>query len=246
MVIRLRQVNKMEKQLGPAGKLAQYFIHAKLTVIIVALALFCGCLAILLLPREEEPQIVVPMVDIMVQYPGASPQEVEARVTTPMEKLLWGLDGVEYVYSTIQTGENLTIVRFKVGEDAEKSLVNVYNKLMSNYDQIPKGVSEPLVRLKSIDDVPILAVTFSSEEKQYTGYELRRIAAAVAEELKKDERVSTVDVIGGAKRQVRITIDPVRLTAYKITASQVAAVLAGANAMISISANGCSTSRLLT
>ena len=221
----------MEKQLGPAGKLARYFIHSKLTVIIVALALFCGCLAILLLPREEEPQIVVPMVDIMVQYPGASPQEVEARVTTPMEKLLWGLDGVEYVYSTVQTGENLTIVRFKVGEDAEKSLVNVYNKLMSNYDQIPKGVSEPLVRLKSIDDVPILAVTFSSVEKQYTDYELRRIAAAVADELKKDERVSTVDVIGGAKRQIRITIDPVRLAAYKITATQVAGVLAGANAL---------------
>ena len=221
----------MEKQLGPAGKLAKYFIRSKLTVIIVALSLFCGCLAILLLPREEEPQIVVPMVDIMVQYPGASPQEVEARVTTPMEKLLWGLDGVEYVYSTIQTGENLTIVRFKVGEDAEKSLVNVYNKLMSNYDQIPNGVSEPLVRLKSIDDVPILAVTFSSADRQYTGYELRRIAAAVAEELKKDERVSNVDIIGGSKRQIKITLDPVRLAAYKITAGQIASVLAAANAM---------------
>lgn len=129
------------------------------------------------------------MVDVFVNYPGASAKEVEERVTIPMEKLLSEIKGVEYVYSIVQPGFNMTIVRFYVGEDMEDSLVKLYNKLMSNYDLIPPGVSQPMVKAKSIDDVPVLALTLWSTSPQYTGYELRRMALSICGELKKCERL---------------------------------------------------------
>ena len=112
---------------------------------------------------------MVPMIDVFVSYPGASPKEVEERVTTPMEKLLWEIKGVEYVYSIVRPGSNLTIVRFYVGENTEDSIVKLYNKLMSHYDIIPPGVSQPLVKPKSIDDVPILTLTLWSDRSPVLG-----------------------------------------------------------------------------
>ncbi|HRS82556.1 MAG TPA: efflux RND transporter permease subunit, partial [Smithellaceae bacterium] len=169
--------------IGISGKIAGAFIRSKLTPLLVIAAFLMGIFAVMMTPREEEPQIVVPMVDVHVSYPGATPKEVEERVTIPMEKLLWEIKGVEYVYSIVRPGHNLTIVRFYVGENLEDSLVKLYNKLMSNYDLIPPGVSAPMVKPKSIDDVPILALTLWSSQPRYTGYELRRIAMELCGEL---------------------------------------------------------------
>ncbi len=215
------------KNIGISGKIAKAFIQSKLTPLIVLASLLLGVFAVVVTPREEEPQIVVPMIDVMVTYPGASAKEVEERVTKPMEKFLWEIKGVEYVYSIAKPGMNLTIVRFYVGEDMEASLVKLYNKLMSNYDKIPPGVSQPLVRPKSIDDVPIATFTLWSE--RYSGYELRRVAQELCDEIKKDKDVSETTIIGGQKRQVRISLDPSRLRAHSLSAQQIMGSLQKAN-----------------
>ncbi|MDR3559809.1 MAG: efflux RND transporter permease subunit [Negativicutes bacterium] len=214
---------------GLSGRIAKAFINSKLTPILIVVSILLGVFAVLITPREEEPQIVVPMIDVMVSYPGASAKEVEERVTRPMEKFLWEIKGVEYIYSIVKPGSNLTIVRFKVGENTEESLVNLYNKLMSNYDKIPPGVSQPLVKPKSIDDVPVLALSLWSNNNHYTGYELRRIAAEISNEIKKDENVSELSLIGGQRRQMAITLDPARLSAYNTSAFQIASALEKAN-----------------
>lgn len=217
------------KDIGIAGKIAGAFISSKLTPLLVAASLLMGVFAVLVTPREEEPQIVVPMIDVMVSYPGASAREVEDRVTTPMEKFLWEIKGVEYVYSIVKPGFNLTIVRFYVGENAEESLVKLYTKLMSHYDNLPPGVSQPLVKPMSIDDVPILSLTLWSLNPLYTGYELRRIGMELCTEIKKGPDVSQTMVIGGERRQVRVTLDPVRLKAYRLSGFQIMQRLKEAN-----------------
>lgn len=213
--------------MGIAGKIAKAFIESKLTPLIVIASILTGIFALGVTPREEEPQILVPMVDVFVSYPGATAREVEERVTKPMTRLLWEIKGVEYIYSTSKPGMSLAIVRFYVGENMEDSLVKLYNKLMSNYDKIPPGVSQPLVKPKSIDDVPILTLTFWS--KEYTGYELRRVAVEVSSELKKDKDVSEITVIGGQRRQFRIDLIPSRLKAYGVSPTQLLGILEGAN-----------------
>jgi multidrug efflux pump subunit AcrB len=214
---------------GISGQIAGAFILSKLTPLIIAASLLLGIFAVMITPREEEPQILVPMIDVFVSYPGASPQEVEERVTRPMEQLLWEIKGVEYIYSMAMPGANLTIVRFYVGEKMEDSLVKLYNKLMSNYDRIPPGVSQPMVKPRSIDDVPILALTVWSQNSRYSGYELRRIAMELGSELKKGTDVSDLSIIGGQKRQARITLDAARLKAFHMSGFQVAEAVRKAN-----------------
>ena len=170
------------RQLGPAGRVAQAWISSKLTPLLICAALLIGGFAVWKLPREEEPQIVVPMIDVFVQMPGASAHEVEERVTRPMEKLLWEIPGVEYIYSTTSPGMSMAIVRFYVGQDEEKSIVRLNQKLLANFDLIPPGASPPLVKPRSIDDVPILALTLSS--RRYGDFELRRLAAQLTDTIK--------------------------------------------------------------
>lgn len=212
---------------GIAGKIAAAFINSKLTPLIVVASLILGVFAVAMTPREEEPQIKVPMIDVFVSYPGASAREVEERVTTPMEKLLWEIKDVEYVYSIASPGENLTIVRFYVGTDMEKAIVLLRNKLSSNYDRIPPGVSPPLVKPKSIDDVPILSLTLWST--RYSGYELRSVAAVLSDELKKDSDASEVSVIGGQRRQIRVELDPSRMRAFSQSPFRIMDALKKAN-----------------
>jgi len=216
-------------KIGISGLVAKAFIKSKLTPIIIVVSLLLGLFALGVTPREEEPQIKVPMIDVMVSFPGASAEEVEERVTRPMEKFLYEIKGVEYVYSIIKPGENLTIVRFNVGENTEESIVKLYNKLMSNYDKIPPGVSTPMVKPRSIDDVPILTLTLWSNQDQYTGYDLRRIATQLSDEIKKDENISEFTIIGGQKRQVGITLEPLRLKAYNLSPLQILGALDKAN-----------------
>ncbi|MCK9363340.1 MAG: efflux RND transporter permease subunit [Syntrophales bacterium] len=215
--------------IGISGNIAKAFIKSKLTPLVIIASLLLGLLAVVITPREEEPQILVPMIDIFVAYPGASPQEVEARVTKPMEKLLWEIKGVEYVYSIVKPGFNLTIVRFYVGQGMEESIVNLNNKLSSNFDRMPPGVMPPLVKQRSIDDVPILTLTLWSDSDRYSGYELRRIGAEVCDEIKKNQDVSEFSLIGGQKRQVLITLDPAKLKAYHLSSFQIMGALQKAN-----------------
>ncbi|MBL0217547.1 MAG: efflux RND transporter permease subunit [Myxococcales bacterium] len=197
--------------LGLAGALAKAFVNSKLTPLLVIVSVLLGLGAAVILPREEEPQIKVPMVDVLVTMPGATAAEVERRVTSPLERLLWEIEGVEYVYSTSQPGRATAIVRFRVGEDVERSLVKLHQKLIGNADKIPPGASAPLIKARSIDDVPILALTFHSTV--YDHEQLRRVAAEVEARVKRTTDVSETKLIGGLRRQVRVRLDPAALAA---------------------------------
>jgi len=192
----------MSPQLGPAGRIARFFIDSKLTPLIIVASLLLGVFSVIRLPREEEPQIIVPMIDVLVQAPGMGSKEVESRVTSPMEKLLWEIPGVEYVYSTSSAGMSMAIARFYVGTDEEKAIVRTYNKMFANFDRIPQGVSQPLIKPRSIDDVPILGLTFHG--KGYDHYQLRRIAAEVERQVKEIPDVSETTLIGGQRPPQRL------------------------------------------
>ena len=215
------------RKLGPAGKFAHAWIDSKLTPLVIAGSVLLGLFAVWKLPREEEPQIVVPMVDVFVEMPGTSAREVEERVTKPMEKLLWEIPGVEYIYSTSSPGLSTAIVRFLVGQDEERAIVRLNQKLNANLDLIPPGASPPLVKPRSIDDVPILALTLWS--KRYGDFELRRIAAQVHDIIKQTPDVSAVAVIGGQRREVRVTLDQAKLAAYNLGPLQVTQALGLSN-----------------
>ena len=218
---------KEPRKLGVAGNFARMWIGSKLTPLVIVGSLLLGVFAVWKLPREEEPQIIVPMVDVFVEMPGASAREVEERVTKPMEKLLWEIPGVEYIYSTSSPGMSTAIVRFLVGQDEEKSIVRLNQKLNANLDLIPMGASPPLVKPRSIDDVPMLALTFWS--KRYGDFELRRIAAQVDDTIKQTPDVSAVAIIGGQRREIRISLDASRLDAYHLSPVQVAGALGLSN-----------------
>jgi multidrug efflux pump subunit AcrB len=213
---------------GFAGRMAALFIDSKLTPIVVAASLLLGVFSILMLPREEEPQIKVPMVDVLVGMPGASAAEVENRVTRPMEKFLWEIPGVEYLYSTASPGANLTVVRFKVGTDLNAALIRLNQKLQANFDRIPLGVTPPLVKPRTIDDVPILALTFHSSRYDHTT--LRRVAAQVDDTIKALPLVAETTLIGGQVRQIRVALDPARLASRNLSPGYLVPMLQQANA----------------
>jgi multidrug efflux pump subunit AcrB len=214
-------------KLGPAGRIAKAFIHSKLTPLLLVASVLLGALAVWKLPREEEPQIVVPMSDVFVRMPGASAKEVEQRVTKPLERLLWEIPGVEYLYSTSSPGLTSVIVRFKVGEDEERCMVRLQEKLAAHLDVVPPGASAPLVKPRSIDDVPVLAVTLWS--KRYSGYELRRVAVELQEQIKQVPGVSEVTLTGGERRQVRALLDPEKMAAHHLSPLTIATALGAAN-----------------
>jgi len=219
--------NTPNRGLRLAGRIAHIFIQSKLTPLFIVAALLLGTFSILQTPREEEPQIVVPMLDVFVQMPGASADEVAQRATVPMEKLLREVPGVEYIYSISHPGMSMVIVRFYVGTKEEDAIVQTYNKLYSNFDRIPQGVSQPIIKPRSIDDVPILALTLWG--KNYDGYQLRRIAAELELSLKQLDNVSETAIIGGQARKLRVVLDTQRLAAYGLSPGAVVLQLGSAN-----------------
>ncbi len=218
---------KDKPHFGIAGRMAGAWINSKLTPLFIVASLAIGAFSVWKLPREEEPQIKVPMLDIFVSMPGASAKEVEERVTKPMEKLLWEIPGVEYIYSTSSPGMSMAIVRFYVGEDEEDSIVKLNQKMYANFDLIPPGCSQPLIKPRSIDDVPILALTLHS--RRYGDYQLRRVAAQLHDSIKQVNDVSAVEIIGGQRREVLVTLDAGKLAAYNISPAQVYGMLQGSN-----------------
>ena len=196
---------------GLAGKIAKGFINSKLTVLLMIVFMIIGVYSSFLIPREEEPQIDVPMADIFIGYPGASPSEVESRIIKPLEKMVSNIKGVEYVYSTSMQEQGMLIVQFYVGEDIERSYVKLYNELMKNMDQMPPNVTQPLVKTRAIDDVPVLGLTLWSEN--YDDYQLRQMANELKNEIEKVEDVSVVNPIGGRNRELRVILDKDKMAA---------------------------------
>ncbi len=205
----------------------EVFLRGNLSILLIVISLIAGAVALLVTPREEEPQIVVPLADVLVHMPGASAEEVEKQVSTRLERLLYQIDGVEYVYSMSRPGMAVVTVRFYVGEDREDSLIKLYNKIAMNTDIVPPGVTGWVVKPIEIDDVPIVNVTLWSE--RYNDHELRRVAEQVEIQLQSVRNTSRTEIVGGRRRQIAVQIDPERLAAHNVTALQVSQVLQGAN-----------------
>ena len=213
--------------LGIAGKVARAFIESKLTPLLVLFALALGALAIVITPREEEPQIKVPMIDVFAAAPGFSAAEVERSLIAPLEKEFWSIPGVEYVYSTSSPGHGFAVVRFRVGEDPDRAAVRVRGKLDALADRWPKDLAPPLVKPRSIDDVPIWALTFWSRTQDAAT--LRQVAAEVENEIKTIPEVSDTALIGGLRREFRVELDPARLAARGLAPDAVLPAIAAAN-----------------
>ena len=191
------------------GKLVTVFAQSKLTVLLIAASILLGLFSAMNLPREEEPQISVPIFDVFVSYPGASSQDVEKRIVNLGERKLWEIPGVEYIYSTAETDGALFVVRFKVGSNVEESLIKLYTKVYANFDVLPQGASQPLIKLRSIDDVSVLALTFYGREK--SPLELRRAAARIQTLVNAIPNVSETTLIGGKKRWFEVYFDDTKL-----------------------------------
>lgn len=192
-------------QNGISGKIAAMFLNSKLSILLMIGLMIIGVYSSSLIPREEEPQINVPMADILVGYPGAGPQEVESRVLEPLEKIISNIKGVEHLHSTAMNGQAMIIVQFYVGEDVERSYVKLYDELIKNQPILPQGVYPPMIKTRSIDDVPMLALTLWSDE--YDDFQIRQIAEEVSSEIKKIKDVSTIREIGGRNRELKVVLD---------------------------------------
>jgi len=212
---------------GFSGKIANAFIKSKLTVLLMIAFLLIGGYSTMLIPREEEPQIEVPIADIMIGYPGAEPKEVETKVVAPMEKIVSNIKGVEYVYSTTMKGQAMLIVQFYVGEDVERSLVKLYNEIMKNMDRMPQGVTLPLVKTRAIDDVPVLGLTLWSDH--YSDFQLRQMGEALNNEIKKIPDVAAINVIGGRSREVKVVLDKTKMTQNHVDFLSISKQMQGGN-----------------
>ncbi|QIK58548.1 efflux RND transporter permease subunit [Dysgonomonas sp. HDW5A] len=215
---------------GISGKIAGAFIKSKLSILLMLAFMLLGIFSILFIPREEEPQIEVPMADIMIGYPGATPQEVESGVVQPVEKIISNIKGVENVYSTSMNGMAMLTVQFYVGEDVERSLVKLYNELMKNMDRMPQGVTMPLVKTRAIDDVPALSFTLWSDKMG--DYQIRQVAEVVGNEIKKIPDVAQVNIIGGQSRQVKVQLDKDKMAESKVDFGSITQSLQANNAQM--------------
>ena len=213
--------------LGATGKIVEAFLVSKLPVIFIAASLLAGAAALILTPREEEPQIVVPLIDVMVNMPGSSASEVENLVTINLERKLWEIDGVEYIYSTTREGSAVVTVRFYVGQNREDSIMKTHSKIMSYVDKVPQGVTGWVVRPVEIDDVPI--VTFALYSKTYSDFDLRRVADEIVHRLQAIQDTGRTYVVGGRKRQVRVLMKPDMMSTRHVGVLDLERALKGAN-----------------
>ena len=216
--------------MGIAGRVASRFLRSKLTPLVMLASLAIGGMALLATPREEEPQISVPMIDIMTGLPGAAPEETENLLVRPIEQLMSQVPGVEHVYSTAGDGFALVTVRFRVGANLEESIVKVHARLFSVMDQAPPGATPPLVVPHSIDDVPVLTLTLHSPN--YGSNELRQVAALVEDEIRTVPEVGETFIVGGENRQVIVALDPARMQTVGVTPGEVALAIESAGTRV--------------
>jgi multidrug efflux pump subunit AcrB len=212
---------------GFAGKVARAFIDSKLTPLLILASLGLGAIGLVATPREEEPQIRVPMVDVMVAWPGAEPAEIESRIVAPIERVLWGVTAVEHIYSVSRPGMALVTVRFKVNESNEDSLVKVFERQSAMGWILPEGAMPPIIELHSIDDVPFLTLTLWGEG--WSSDRLRPVAVELAQELSEIPETSRAQVIGGQPRVVRVEPDPDRMAAAGVSWMQLTRALQAAS-----------------
>jgi multidrug efflux pump subunit AcrB len=216
-----------ELHLGATARLVKVFLLSKLPTIIILVSLLAGLMALLYTPREEDPQIKVPMVDILIRFPGASPTEVENLVVINLEKKLWEMEGLEDLYSQARDGFAIVTAKFKVGENLETSLFKVYNKVFSNQDQVPQGVTGWVVKPMSVNDVPIVTLTLYSNTVD--DYELRRVADELLHRLQGIPDTGRSYVVAGRKRQVRVLADPARLAGHGLDLAALAQAIEVSN-----------------
>ncbi len=219
--------NPYQEDLGIAGKMAQNFIHSPLSPLFFLAMLFMGILGLMLTPRQEDPQISVPMIDIFIQYPGASAEQVRSMAIDPLQRIMSEIPAIKHVYSAAERGQGIVTVQFKVGEELENSIFKVYDKLKSNMDKIPPGVSQPLVKPKGIDDVPLVALTLWSDNLD-DGY-LRTLAFEIMQSLKGIPNTGQSFVVGGRAEQVMIEVKPQDLSGFGISIGQIAQTIQTAN-----------------
>ncbi len=212
---------------GGLLKIVATFLSSQLPVILVAFSLCVGAFSIYITPKEEEPQIVVPMADVFVTVPGASPEEIAKLVTTPLEQILWEIDGVEYVYSTSSRESAVVTVRFFVGQDRENAILKLHNKIQMNLDRVPSIVENWLVKPVEIDDVPIVTLTLYSD--RYSDHELRRVGEEVTTRLSRLQHISRSQVFGGRKREIRVETDPLKMKGFNVSFSDITLALQGAD-----------------
>ncbi len=213
--------------LGVAGNIARFFIDSPITLLLFLAALFIGLIGLVYTPRQEDPQISVPMIDIFVQYPGATAEEVANLAIAPLEGIMKEIPGVKHVYSASQHDHGMVTVRFEVNEQMGPSIVKVHDKLQSNLDKIPPGVSMPLVKPKGIDDVPVVTLTLWAKEVYDS--ELRVLAHKVLQRLKEVPNTGQGFVVGGRTQQIRIEVLPERLAGFGINLDQIAQAVRSAN-----------------
>ncbi len=219
-----------QQRIGLVGRIVHAFITRNLSVLLIAASVAAGIVALMVTPREEEPQIVVPMADVFIQMPGHGAAEVEQFVSTRLEKLLYQIDGVEYVYSMSRPNYAVVTVRFYVGQDREQSLVRLYNKIQMNVDLVPPGVTGWVVKPVEIDDVPVVAVTLYSGE--YSSYELRRLAEELENKLQAVPKTGRTRIIGGLRRAVTVHMDPIRMAAHELTPLDLDNALKASNLLV--------------
>ena len=221
----------MTNPLGFSGRLARFFLENQLTPLLALTALLMGAFAIIVTPREEEPQIEVTFANILIPFPGATSEQVENLVATPMEKVLGEISGVKHIYSVSRPGLAVLTVQYEVGIHRNDAIVRLYNAVYSNQDWRPAGVGigQPLIKPKGIDDVPIVTLTLWSRNPALGGHELGEIARAIESELKRVPNTRNVSTIGDAKPMIRVELDPGRLSAAGLTAADLAAALQAAN-----------------
>ena len=204
-----RLSSRTNKSMGIAGRLAKFFLHSQLTPLIALVALLLGLFAVLVTPREEEPQINVTMANVLIPFPGASARDVETLVATPAEQVLSQISGIEHVFSVSRPGMAVLTVQFKVGVPRTEALVRLYDTINSNRDWLPRelDMGEPIIKPKGIDDVPVVTLTLWSEDPQRGAYELERVAHAAEVELKRVPGTREVQTLGGPGRAVRVLLD---------------------------------------
>ena len=211
-------------------RLVSYSLSGGLPSLLIILSLVLGIIALNITPREEEPQIVVPMVDVLIEAPGLSAKQVERQVTIPLEKLLTQIPGVENVYSTSLAGQTSVTLRFYVGENRDAAILNTYNKLYSNQNKMPGVVTNWMVKPIEVDDVPIMMLgMWSDTPERYSDFELRRIAQEISTHLQTISNTSEVNIVGGRARTIRILPQPESLAARQSTASDIVQALQASN-----------------
>lgn len=221
----------MSQPLGLSGRLARFFLQNQLTPLLALTALLMGTFAVLVTPREEEPQIDVTFANILIPFPGASSEQVENLVSTPMEKVLGEISGVKHIYSVSRPGLSVLTVQFEVGIHRNEAIVRLYNAVYSNQDWRPAGVGilQPLIKPKGIDDVPIVTLTLWSRDPALGAHELGQIARATESEIKRVPGTRNVYAVGDNEPLIRVELDPARLASAGLTAAELAAALQSAN-----------------